>query len=107
MEKLSVIVLSYCPYCINMLKLLDKLKIKYEKIVVDNNKDEYKNDIISTFPQVYYHFNDSKYLIGGFDKTSSIIEYITDEKDVKKLPLDFDYKVKLRIYTFFVKQLNI
>lgn len=113
MEKITINLLKYCPYCVNLTNLLDKLKIKYTKnIINENDKSKYKNEIISTFPQVYYHYKNKKYLIGGSDDTTKIINYIIEKKDPKNLPLNYipnsnDYKIKLRFYTFIINMLNI
>lgn len=108
MEKITVNLLKYCPFCINLTNLLDKLKIKYTKnIINEKDKSKYKNEKISTFPQVYYKYNNNEYLIGGFDDTSNVLNYIVEKKDPKNLPVNLDYKIKLRFYTFIINMLNI
>lgn len=73
MNELKIISLNNCPYSMAAEQLIDSIK-KIDNIninlinVSDENKNNYKNITISTFPQIY--FNDK--LIGGYDNINEI-----------------------------------
>lgn len=67
--KLYIVSLIGCPYCAALNELLDSLNINYDiKEISWEEKDEYTNDRISTFPQVYINQN----LLGGYDDINEI-----------------------------------
>ena len=56
---LYVISLKTCPYCLNTKRILEEFQIRNKNIVIkDDEKNDYKNEEISTFPQIYYVKND-------------------------------------------------
>lgn len=108
MEKLTINLINKCYYCEMLKKVLDKLKIKYLKVLVpEKDKSKYKNKNISTFPQVYYHHKKTKVLLGGYTEFLKIINHVIGNLNIKDLPLKTSKKNKIRIYTFLVKQLSI
>ncbi len=83
-----IYVLDSCPYCHNALKLLDTHKLKYNKIVVENDekiKDKYKKQThMDTFPMILIQNpdDDSKYLkIGGYSNLLSYVQFIQNCDD--------------------------
>ena len=57
---IKIYTLPYCPYCINSLRILNKMNIDYENIIVnENNKNEIKKKHnYNTFPQIFFKIND-------------------------------------------------
>jgi glutaredoxin len=71
MHPIVIYALPNCPYCKSALELLDTHKIKYNKMIVENEKKEEYKKICSmeTFPMIFIQRNDApeKYIkIGGF-----------------------------------------
>lgn len=68
---LKVYSLEGCPYCEDAVALLNKLKVKHEKILVTHqNKDKFKKDLVAdTFPQLVL----GKVKLGGFDDLEKIV----------------------------------
>ena len=56
---IKIYTLPYCPYCINTLRILNKMNINYENIIVnDYNKNEIKKKHnYNTFPQIFFKIN--------------------------------------------------
>jgi glutaredoxin len=76
-NELKVVVLENCPYSIAVVELLNNYKIKFNKIIVNNdNKHKYKTDKISTFPQIYMINKDDEILLGGYSDIEEIIDII-------------------------------
>jgi glutaredoxin 3 len=68
-------VLPKCPYCNKALSILDKNKIKYEKIVIESHDDKMKYKKahnMETFPQIFF----KKKKIGGCDKLEELFNYL-------------------------------
>ena len=108
MENLTINLIKDCYYCEMLKKLLNKLKIEYQKVIVSKkNKNMYKDKNISTFPQVYYHHKKNKVLLGGYTEFLKIINHVLNNLEIKDLPLKTSKKNKIRVYTFLVKQLSI
>jgi glutaredoxin len=111
--KLKVIVLENCPYSIAANELLTNYHIPFQKIIVNqNNKAKYKNDLISTFPQIYILNKNKEILLGGYNDIEEIIDIINSsnnldilkEKLNKKYATKFnDNKIILRIIQIFNK----
>jgi glutaredoxin len=73
--------LETCPYCKSALSLLDSHKIKYNKIIVENDpkiKEKYKKLCeMNTFPMIFIqHYDDkNKYIkIGGYSDLQKYID---------------------------------
>ena len=105
-NSLKLIILDGCPYSIALkqllkdtisLKLIDVITISYE------NKEKFKTDEISTFPQLYLinSLDQKTYLIGGYDTTKSIIDEINKNNNLNKLKL----KLKKTLPKFTTKQI--
>ncbi len=85
-EKLNDIIiyaLEECPYCKAAIKTLDKNKIKYNKIIVENDpkiKDKYKKQTsMETFPMIFIQnqHNKNKYIkLGGFSDLQKYLQLI-------------------------------
>ncbi len=109
-NKLKVIILENCPYSIASNELLTNYNIQFEKIVVNqNNKEKYKTNIISTFPQIYIFNKDKEILLGGYSDIEEIINIINSSKNLdkikeklnKKYPNFSNNKIILRIIQVF------
>lgn len=78
---LKVIVLENCPYSIAAVELLNNYNIKFQKILVNqNNKDKFKTNEISTFPQIYMINKNEKILLGGYSDLEEIINIINSSR---------------------------
>ncbi len=73
--------LEHCPYCKNATKLLDSHKIKYNKIIIENDdkiKEKYKKQCaMDTFPMIFIQNpdNEKKYIkLGGFSDLQTYIQ---------------------------------
>ncbi len=109
MSKLQAIILEGCGYSQALVELLTNFNISFERIdVKQKDKEEYKTAFISTFPQLYLIVHNEKILIGGYDKTSSIIDLIKNndfDTILKELSKEFpglNKKNKLRIIRKFM-----
>tara|TARA_X000000950_G_C13779806_1_gene604617 strand:+ start:639 stop:998 length:360 start_codon:yes stop_codon:yes gene_type:complete len=87
MYYIEIISLEGCPYSIAAEKLVENnninnkiFKIKY------NNRNDHKNERISTFPQIYLKKKDSdgRLLVGGYDKLNEIKNLIKNRKSTKE-----------------------
>lgn len=77
---LHSVILKNCPYSNAAHELLNNSS---EFTFVDhNNKDKYKNDNISTFPQIYLKRKDSNgsLLIGGYDNIKELHDLFHKKK---------------------------
>ena len=86
--------LEECPYCKSAVKLLDTHKIKYNKIIVENEtkiKEKYKKQCdMETFPMIFIQNpeNEKKYMkLGGF---SDLQTYIQLSKQLNENNIDID-----------------
>jgi glutaredoxin len=105
--KLKVIVLENCPYSIAAVELLNNYNIKFQKILVkQNNKEKFKTNEISTFPQIYMINNNEQLLLGGYSDLEEIINIIKSKNLYKiKDELKEKYsnnKIILRIIEIFI-----
>jgi len=106
--KLKVIVLENCPYSIAAVELLNNYNIKFQKILVkQNNKEKFKTNEISTFPQIYMINKNEKLLLGGYSDLEEIINIINQTKNLDKIKdiLKEKYsnnKIILRIIEIFI-----
>ncbi len=115
---LKVIVLENCPYSMAAIKLLNNYNIKFKQITVNNNtKHKYKNELISTFPQIYIIDNkediNQKLLIGGYSDIEEIINIINKNKNLNNIKKNlnkkynhFDNKRILRIIEIFFPSIS-
>ena len=109
---LHVIYLEGCPHSRNAHELLVKNNIKHKLTrVTHNNKDIYKTDLISTFPQIYLKKNNTKgsILLGGNSDLNNIYNITRKEKNnainaILKLHKNIKSKLSLRIYELFTKK---
>ncbi len=76
-----VYALENCPYCKSAIALLDSHKIKYNKILVENDakvKEKYKKMTqMSTFPMIFIQRSDekSKYIkVGGYSDLQKYVD---------------------------------
>ena len=109
MSKLQAIILEDCGYSQALVELLTNFNISFERIDVKrSDKEEFKTAFISTFPQLYLIVHKKKILIGGYDKTSSIIDLIKNndfDTILKKLSKEYpneSKKNKLRVIRTFM-----
>jgi len=72
------IVLENCPYSNAALELFKEFKNNKVIITTVNqrNKENYKTEEISTFPQIYFKKNNSKgsLLLGGYSELKNIVD---------------------------------
>jgi glutaredoxin len=98
--KLKVIVLEKCPYSIAAVELLANYNIPFEKILVkQNNKEKFKTQAISTFPQVYMFNDKDQILLGGYSDLEEIINIINSSKNLDKIKEKFEEKYSNNKYT--------
>ena len=91
--KLKVIVLENCPYSIAAVELLNNYNIKFnKKLVKQNNKEQFKNSNISTFPQIYIINDKKEILLGGYSDLEEIINIINSSKDLDIIKEKLDNK---------------
>jgi glutaredoxin len=106
--KLKVIVLEHCPYSIAAVELLNNYNIKFQKILVkQNNKEKFKTNEISTFPQIYMINKNEKLLLGGYSDLEEIINIINKSKNLDKIKDELkekysNNKIILRIIEIFI-----
>ena len=84
------IILEGCPYSMAAKELLRK-NIKNHEIfmVTHDNKSDYKNECIDTFPQIYLRKYNSEFseLVGGYEDLKKIYDVVKDgnsSKTIKK-----------------------
>ena len=106
--KLKVIVLEHCPYSIAAVELLNNYNIKFQKkLVKQNNKEKFKTNEISTFPQIYMINKNEKLLLGGYSDLEEIINIINKSKNLDKIKDELkekysNNKIILRIIEIFI-----
>lgn len=94
-----------CLYSMEALKLLDKLKIKNEKIYVRSKSKalEYKKmNKMNTFPQIFFINSGKTYKIGGFTDLEKIVE-IDIKLNKKKI---YDKKKMIKVIGGSIKNIN-
>ena len=106
MYYITVVCLNNCRYSESAKELLKKKGIKSKIIQVQyNDKDKYKSNAISTFPQVYLKKENSKgsLLLGGYSDLKKALT-ITQGKNInnvtKKFQKAFPEWSKKAIYRF-------
>lgn len=81
LKPIIIYALKDCPYCKGAVKLLDSYKIKYNKIIIENDqniKEKYKKQCnMETFPMIFIQNpeNEKKYIkLGGFSNLQTYIQ---------------------------------
>lgn len=81
LHPIVIYALENCPYCKSAIQLLDNHKIKYNKIIVENEskiKEKYKKQCaMETFPMIFIQNpdNEKKYMkLGGFSDLQTYIQ---------------------------------
>ena len=99
MNELKVISLNGCPFSMAAVELIESIKnTPSSKInikivnVSQEEKSNYKNDMIDTFPQVY--FNDT--LIGGYDSFNELYLSIKGETSLDEMINIIKTKTKIK-----------
>ncbi len=94
LHPIIIYTLEECPYCKNAIKLLDTHKIKYNKIIVENEtkiKEKYKKQCaMESFPMIFIQNpeNEKKYMkLGGF---SDLQTYIQLSKQLNENQIDIN-----------------
>jgi glutaredoxin len=106
--KLKVIILEDCPYSIAAIELLNNNNISFQKkLVSQNNKEKFKTNIISTFPQIYMLNKTRKILLGGYSDLEEIMNIIKSSKNLDKIKEELkkknlNNKIILRIIEIFI-----
>ena len=88
MYYLQLISLKDCPYSEAAQSLLKDNNINHELVLVNRNeKDKFKTDNISTFPQIYLKKENSNgsVLIGGYDLLKEYYDSAKNTKNLDKL----------------------
>lgn len=109
MSKLKAIILEDCSFSQALVKLLNNFNISFEQVDVKrSDMEKHKTVYISTFPQLYLIVHGKEILIGGYDKTSSVIDLIKNNdfdtilEGLKKEYPHLSKKNKLRIIRTFM-----
>ena len=110
MLKMKIISLINCPYSMAAEEYFKHIKNKEIITISRENKEEYKNDKIQTFPQVYLFNDETNMLLGGFEDSKEIYDNITSTDNIDvimnflndKFP-NHTRKQNLRIIEFFVR----
>jgi glutaredoxin len=80
---LKAILLGNCPYSNSAYELLKIHNIPVETIWINQlNKENYKTNLINTFPQIYLKKNNSNgnLLLGGYDDLNNFISTFLKKK---------------------------
>jgi glutaredoxin len=80
MYYLFVVVLEGCPYSNAALELLTDNKTNFKSLkVTSNDKEKYKTNEISTFPQIYLKKNNNSLLLGGYSDLKTFFETFNNQ----------------------------
>lgn len=112
MYYLEVLSLEDCPFCNATQELLTLKGVNHQIINIPRSeKENFKNDKINTFPQIYLKKENSngRLLIGGYDKLKIINNTIMSggslvdiSNSIKKIGIDkFSKKASLRLIELF------
>jgi glutaredoxin len=80
---IKAIFLNNCSYSTAAKELLDNFKIPYKSTIISGNeKNNYVNDMIDTFPQLYLrkHNTFGNLLLGGYDELNQFIQTFKGQK---------------------------
>ena len=87
MDKIKVISLNNCPFSMAAVNLFNEKNIKIKKKdVTSQEKENFKNNEIDTFPQIYINNSGNDFLLGGFTDIQHI------NQNVYKIDLDTSIK---------------
>ena len=109
---LDMVYLNDCPYSEAAHNLLQDKNIEHNLIRVSrDNKEQYKTELIKTFPQIYLKKNNNKLLIGGYDKLNDIYNIFTNVninldnkiKEVNNIDKNLSKKAIIRLYENLIK----
>jgi len=95
MYYLFIVVLEHCPYSESAVKLLEKNKINFKSLKISSlDKEKYKTDDISTFPQVYLKKtrNNDTLLLGGYTDLVNFFNNFIDKKYNNNKVIEFQKK---------------
>lgn len=113
MLKMKIISLNNCVWSMASEEYFKHIKNKEIIRVSEEEKEEYKNEKIQTFPQIYLYNENTNLLLGGFEDSKEIYDNITSTKNVDDMinTLNKKYsentrKQNLRIIEFFIRPLN-
>lgn len=111
MYYLDVISLEGCPYSMNTEKIIEKNNIINNLVKVSRSeKENYKNEKIRTFPQIYlkkYNSNGSL-LLGGNTDLEEIISLRGNNLEVQKKHLEKKYnKISKKIILRIIELINV
>jgi len=111
---LDIVYLEGCPHSKASLDLLKSNNINHNLITVSyNNKEKYKTDFISTFPQIYLKKknNNGSLLLGGNSDLQQIYTIIKNNKNPKETRINLkkynsyiNNKLSLRILELFTNK---
>jgi glutaredoxin len=103
---LKMILLEGCPYSISASKLLKSFNIKNNEIWINQeNKEKYKTDKISTFPQIYLTKKNKigNLLIGGYSDLKYLFDlvykknYNSETVNIIRNKYNYSKKTTLRV----------
>lgn len=80
---IKILALQNCMYSLNSIKLLNDNKIPHKIVDIDNNNKElYKNNLISTYPQIFLKKKNTKgnLLLGGFNDLNLFLNKFKNNK---------------------------
>jgi len=98
MYYLFIVVLKNCPYSERAVQLLEKNKINFKSLkITSSDKDKYKTDEISTFPQVYLKKsrNNDTLLLGGYSDLNIFFDNFINKKYDENKVFNFQKKYSL------------
>lgn len=96
-------VLEDCPYCNRALSILDEYKLKYTKIIVENNETSKKiykkQNKMRTFPQIFMQIEEDKFVkIGGCSELEESIDSCQLIKS-SNIAVDIIYKMYYNLFS--------
>jgi len=108
---LKAIILKSCPFSTNAYDLINKYKIPSDiSIIESHEKEKYKTNSISTFPQIYLNRYNTKgnLLLGGYDDLNKFIRTFKNKELTDKNIKTFmeTYKWSRRATLRFIELIN-
>ncbi len=109
---IKAVILDSCPYSIAAKKLIENNNINNEMIIIDSsNKENYKTELISTFPQIYLERKHRKgsLLLGGYSDLKSFFDKFKSQKlndnNVKEFCNKYNWSKKATLR--FIELINL